>query len=149
MQLVTPTGLFQQTCCDDVVISADWVMDNADETTIQQDDYFQQLMNAYWASPSQAIPVKLLKQGSPYRQRVWSELCQIPSGSTVSYAILAKKIASSARAVGNACRDNPYPLYVPCHRVVSAKGFGGYCGYTDGSYLALKQKLLTLESISL
>jgi methylated-DNA-[protein]-cysteine S-methyltransferase len=60
---------------------------------------------------------------------------------------LAQKIGSSARAVGNACRDNPYPVIIPCHRVVSVSGMGGYCGHTAGDFMAIKSKLLDYEAL--
>ncbi|MFI3137113.1 MAG: methylated-DNA--[protein]-cysteine S-methyltransferase [Methylococcaceae bacterium] len=99
-----------------------------------------------WLDPHATITLRLLKQGSAYRQQVWAELCQIPYGTTLTYAALAKKINSAARAVGNACRDNPYPLLIPCHRVVSATGMGGYCGQTAGDFMTIKTKLLALEA---
>ncbi|MGZ5006641.1 MAG: methylated-DNA--[protein]-cysteine S-methyltransferase [Methylobacter sp.] len=103
-------------------------------------------LNRFWRNPDQRIHVKLLKQGSLYRNRVWSALCEIPFGETMTYSALANKIGSSARAVGNACRDNPYTLIVPCHRVVSASGMGGYCGQTEGDFMAIKTKLLEFEA---
>jgi len=88
----------------------------------------------------------LLRQGSAYRQQVWAALAQIPLGETLTYSALAKKIGSAARAVGNACRDNPYPLFIPCHRVVSVSGMGGYCGQTDGHFMTIKHQLLAFEA---
>jgi methylated-DNA-[protein]-cysteine S-methyltransferase len=88
----------------------------------------------------------LLKQGSTYRNQVWTALCDIPFGATISYSALAKKINSSARAVGNACRDNPFPLLIPCHRVISVSGIGGYCGRIDGNLMTIKHKLLEFEA---
>ncbi|MGR8941804.1 MAG: methylated-DNA--[protein]-cysteine S-methyltransferase [Gammaproteobacteria bacterium] len=90
--------------------------------------------------------VKLLMQGTPFRRRVWAELCRIPFGETRSYADLARTLGSSARAVGNACRDNPYAPIIPCHRVVSASGLGGYCGQTQGALVDIKIKLLAFEA---
>jgi methylated-DNA-[protein]-cysteine S-methyltransferase len=64
----------------------------------------------------------------------------------MTYSALAKTIGSSARAVGNACRDNPYALFIPCHRVVSVSGMGGYCGQTEGDSITVKHKLLEFEA---
>jgi methylated-DNA-[protein]-cysteine S-methyltransferase len=47
--------------------------------------------------------------------------------------------------VGNACRANPIPIIVPCHRVVSAQGIGGYGGEVQGSRLEQKRWLLSHE----
>jgi O-6-methylguanine DNA methyltransferase len=50
-----------------------------------------------------------------------------------------------ARAVGQALRRNPLPILVPCHRVVSAAGLGGYAGTTEGALAKVKRTLLELE----
>ena len=99
-----------------------------------------------WLDPQAIVTVTLLKQGTAYRQQVWAELCKIPYGTTLTYAALAKNISSAARAVGNACRDNPYPLVIPCHRVVSASGMGGYNGQIAGDFMAIKARLLAFEA---
>jgi methylated-DNA-[protein]-cysteine S-methyltransferase len=123
-----------------VISKTDW------EPGACKSPFVEHELNAYWQNPNKPIHIKLLKQGSEYRNRVWAALCQIPFGETVTYSALAKKIGSSARAVGNACRDNPYALFIPCHRVVSASGMGGYCGQTDGDLMSVKRKLLEFEA---
>ena len=70
---------------------------------------------------------------------------RIPAGKTLSYGVLAKKLDTSARAVGNACRANPVPIIVPCHRVVASNGMGGFMGKRSGSPLDLKHWLLAHE----
>ncbi len=107
---------------------------------------FQQQLDEYWLNPDKPLPIKLLQQGTPFRNRVWAELCRIPFGETITYSALAKNIGSAARAVGNACRDNPFPLLIPCHRVVSVSGMGGYNGHTDGDFMTIKRKLLEFEA---
>jgi methylated-DNA-[protein]-cysteine S-methyltransferase len=82
---------------------------------------------------------------TPFQRKVWSELKKIPAGEVVTYGELAKKLGTSARAVGNACRQNPVPVVVPCHRVVSARGIGGYAGDTGGNLLKIKSWLLQHE----
>ncbi len=140
VRLQTPAGLLALTRRQGVIIKTDW----------EQGDDLNPLaeheLNSYWQNPDKRMIIKLLKQGSDYRNKVWAALCQIPLGETVSYSALAKKIDSSARAVGNACRDNPYALFIPCHRVVSISGMGGYCGQTDGDLMAIKLKLLEFEA---
>ncbi len=83
--------------------------------------------------------------GTPFQQKVWNELKNIPAGKVVTYGELAKKLGTSARAVGNACRRNPIPVVVPCHRVVSSSGIGGYAGDTSGDLLKIKSWLLQHE----
>ena len=86
-------------------------------------------------------------QGTPFQKKVWNELKQIPPGKVVTYGQLAKKLGTSARAVGNACRKNPIPLVIPCHRVVSTNGIGGYAGHTQGGLLQVKSWLLQHEGV--
>ena len=59
-------------------------------------------------------------QGTDFQLLVWDALCSIPRGSTASYRAIAEKIGSpnASRAVGTACKLNPIPLFIPCHRVV-------------------------------
>ncbi|GMR15971.1 MAG: hypothetical protein BMS9Abin31_0270 [Gammaproteobacteria bacterium] len=97
---------------------------------------------------SSAIPFKTIRlapQGTKFQQSVWRELNKIPLGETRTYGEIARKLNSSARAVGNACRRNPIAVIIPCHRVVSAKGLGGYAGKTEGRQLNIKRWLLNHE----
>lgn len=139
-RIQTPAGQFVFTSQQGVISKTDW------EPGVSSSPPVKHELNAYWQNPDKPIHIKLLKQGSAYRNQVWAALCQIPFGETMTYSALAKKIGSSARAVGNACRDNPYALFIPCHRVVSVSGMGGYCGQTDGDLLAIKYKLLEFEA---
>lgn len=142
--LETPAGKLALTVRHDVITQCDWARDDAQAQACTHE--IQQRITEYWLNPDEMIPLKLLKQGSTYRNKVWSELCQIPFGETMTYSALAGKIGSAARAVGNACRDNPFPLIIPCHRVVSISGMGGYSGQTAGDFMAIKIKLLELEA---
>lgn len=89
--------------------------------------------------------LSLRPSGTAYQQRVWAELCRIPSGEVCTYGELARKLHSSARAIAGACRANPLPLLIPCHRVVSADGAGGYLGQRAGTALEIKRWLLQHE----
>ncbi|MCK5190962.1 MAG: MGMT family protein [Methylococcales bacterium] len=99
----------------------------------------------YLNNPTSSLSVNLQKQGSDFRNKVWAEICKIPVGKVLSYSELASKAGSGARAVANACRDNPFPGIIPCHRVVSVSGLGGYMGQTSGKLFSIKEKLLAIE----
>ena len=80
---------------------------------------------------------------SPFQQSVWEATRDIPRGQTCSYAELAARVGrpGAARAVGQAMAHNPWPIVVPCHRVVASDGrLGGYGGGLD-----MKERLLRLE----
>lgn len=100
----------------------------------------------YFEDPAWQFNLPLAMRGTPFQRRVWLALCRIPSGSTRSYGELAGELGSSARAVGGACRRNPIPIVVPCHRVIAAGGgAGGFMGRRDGDALAIKTWLLDHE----
>ncbi|HMK47441.1 MAG TPA: MGMT family protein [Methanocella sp.] len=81
---------------------------------------------------------------TPFRVTVMEALRHVPAGSTVTYGELAARAGKpgAARAVGSAMSRNPVPLLVPCHRVVSTTGLGGFTGG-----LNVKEKLLRLEGV--
>jgi O-6-methylguanine DNA methyltransferase len=85
-----------------------------------------------------------LSSGTPFEQKVWKKMLQIPYGKTISYKKLAQMIGNSkkARAVGNACAKNPVSIVVPCHRIT--KSDGGLGGYGGG--IERKKRLLSIES---
>ncbi len=89
--------------------------------------------------------VPLAPAGTVIQQKVWQALGEIPAGRVTTYGELARRLGSGARAVGNACRANPIPLLIPCHRVVAADGLGGYAGASGGERLARKRWLLRHE----
>ncbi len=139
-RLQTPAGLLAIYSRQGVICKTDWELGACRNQSCEHE------LSQYWQNTDDCFHIKLLKQGSDYRNQVWAALCQIPFGETMTYSGLAKKIGSSARAVGNACRDNPYALFIPCHRVVSVSGMGGYCGQTEGDLMAVKYKLLEFEA---
>jgi methylated-DNA-[protein]-cysteine S-methyltransferase len=144
IKMNTPAGKLVLYSQSGVISRADWDLDDSEIETYGHS--LQQSFDQYWLNPDKPVPIQLLQQGTSFRNRVWSELCHIPFGETISYSALAKNIGSAARAVGNACRDNPFPLLIPCHRVVSVSGMGGYSGQTEGNFMTIKRKLLDFES---
>ncbi|GAA3962109.1 methylated-DNA--[protein]-cysteine S-methyltransferase [Actinomadura viridis] len=98
---------------------------------------------AYFAGELTEFDLPLAMRGTPFQQRVWAALREIPYGETVSYGRLAEEIGSpgASRAVGLANGRNPISVIVPCHRVVGASG--GLTGYGGG--LERKRHLLDFE----
>lgn len=101
---------------------------------------------AYFKNPSHSFTIPLHLHGTPFQQRVWEALRRIPSGTTLTYGDLAKQLHTSPRAIGNACRANPIPIIIPCHRILAKNHLGGYTGKTNGKMLAIKQWLLQHEN---
>ncbi len=103
------------------------------------------VLRSYFTNPRISFRLPLKLSGTAFQQRVWRALRRIPAGRTLSYGVLARKLDTSARAVGNACRANPVPIVVPCHRVVAANGLGGFMGKRSGLSLGRKHWLLEHE----
>ena len=103
------------------------------------------LKNYFNKQPENFATISITLHGTPFQQRVWKALQAIPYGQTRTYQQLAKQLNTSARAIGNACRANPIPIIVPCHRIVAKSGLGGFMGQVSGQALKIKQFLLTLE----
>lgn len=100
---------------------------------------------AYFADPGHRFELPLRVTGTPFQRRVWAALRAIAPGRTRTYGDLAAELGTSPRAVGGACRANPCPIVVPCHRVVGAAGLGGFAGDTSGHKVAVKRWLLRHE----
>ena len=83
---------------------------------------------------------------SDFQKLVWAEIDKIPYGSTISYKDIAIKIGKphAARAVANACGQNPEPIIRPCHRVICTNGDLG--GYSGPGGIEAKKELLLKES---
>jgi len=100
----------------------------------------------YLADPEFRFDLPLAGRGTPFQRQVWRKIAAIRPGRTRSYGEIARELASSPRAVGQACGANPVPLVVPCHRVLAAGGIGGFAHHEAGFHLSVKRWLLAHES---
>jgi methylated-DNA-[protein]-cysteine S-methyltransferase len=107
------------------------------ETAIHQ-------LRDYFEGRRRSFSLPLVHQGTDFRNDVWKALGTIPYGKTCSYKDIAAAIGRplAVRAVGQANRHNPYPIIVPCHRVMGADGRA--VGY-NGNHVDLKMALIDLE----
>jgi methylated-DNA-[protein]-cysteine S-methyltransferase len=100
-------------------------------------------LTEYFLAGRRTFDLDLAPAGTPFDRSVWSEIAQIPYGSTLSYGALAERIghSSATRAVGAATGRNPIAIVIPCHRVVGTNGrLTGYAGGLDR-----KRALLAIE----
>ncbi|HUI86256.1 MAG TPA: methylated-DNA--[protein]-cysteine S-methyltransferase [Nitrososphaerales archaeon] len=101
-------------------------------------------VSKYYDGQLRGLPLDI--RGTEFQLKVWAAIQTIPYGSTRSYSEVAGQIGrpSSARAVANACGDNPVPLIIPCHRVIRSDGsLGGYgLGVGRKRLLLAKEKLI-------
>ena len=130
---------------DGVLVALDWGWgrDQAETPLLlrardQLQDYFDGARTGF--------DLPLAPAGTAYRQRVWQALQAIPYGGTRTYRDIAVDAGGAARSVGQANGSNPLPILIPCHRVVAARGLGGYSG-ADG--VETKRFLLDHEAKTL
>ena len=99
-------------------------------------------LDEYFSGQRREFDIQIRPEGTEFQKRVWKEISAIPYGQTCSYGEIARTLGkpNAARAVGTACGKNPLWIVVPCHRVVGAKGLGGYAGGEEN-----KKFLLELE----
>ena len=97
---------------------------------------------AYFAGDLKAFDLPLAPRGGALHQAVFRAMLAIPYGETRTYGDLARELDTYGQPVGQACGANPIPIVIPCHRILSASGLGGYSG--DGG-TETKIALLKLE----
>ena len=114
---------------DDAVTDDPWFKGIADQ------------LDAYFVGELSSFDVAMNLVGTPFQRSVWSRLCEIPYGETISYGELAERVGNpkASRAVGLANGRNPIAIIVPCHRVIGADG--SLTGYGGG----LERKTWLLE----
>lgn len=105
---------------------------------------FQQVVKCIDHPHSAPLGLTLGPIGTLFQKRVWTALCDVPSGTTVTYKQLAERINAprAVRAVAGACAANPIAVLIPCHRVLRSDG--GLSGYRWG--VERKRLLLQMEA---
>jgi AraC family transcriptional regulator of adaptative response/methylated-DNA-[protein]-cysteine methyltransferase len=106
-------------------------------------DQLRAELECYFRGAQKKFHVSLALRGTPFQEQVWNALLEIPSGSTISYEDLARRIGrpTAVRAVARANGMNRISILVPCHRVVGKDG--ELTGYGGGVWR--KRLLLELE----
>jgi AraC family transcriptional regulator, regulatory protein of adaptative response / methylated-DNA-[protein]-cysteine methyltransferase len=94
--------------------------------------------------PGLGLNLPLDVRGTAFQERVWKALREVPAGTTVSYADIARRIGApkSVRAVARACAANKLAVAIPCHRVV--RNDGSLSGYAWG--IERKRALIEREA---
>lgn len=138
-----------------VLLSAEWLVGATEPPDFDRRDqmaaafveaYLRYFRGHDWHDAFAALPIG---DGTPFQCDVWRTACGIEPGETRTYGWIAKELRLKpihCRAIGNALRVNPLPVAVPCHRVVSASGLGGYAGSRTGPLADIKCRLLAFES---
>ncbi len=100
-------------------------------------------LNQYFLKKRRTFSIKIHLEGTNFQKEVYKEMINIKYGKVLTYKDLAEKAGHprAYRAVGSTCGANKIPIVIPCHRVISSSGLGGF-----GGGLRLKKFLLNLES---
>jgi len=146
-KLSAPFGLLGIRCSDAALLGIDFLP--ATEKPQPPDSAFAESvcrqLQHYFENPDAGFFIPLEAGGTPHQNKVWQAMLDIPRGQTRSYGELASELHSSAQAVGQACGANPIPVIIPCHRVVSKSGLGGFMKHGSGAPLDIKRWLLAHE----
>lgn len=144
----TPIGKLGIQIAEDSIASVDFLHQNTALITpacsLSQKAVTQ--IHQYFSNPKTVFDLPLYFNGTPFQQRVWHYLATMHAGTTITYGELAELLHTSARAIGNACRNNPIPVILPCHRVLAKNHLGGFSGKTTGKPTDIKHFLITHEN---
>lgn len=149
-KLSAPFGMLGIRCSKTALLGIDFLTANEHSQPPVSDLAVQVCvqLRAYLEHPDVQFSFPLDYVATVHRQKVWRALSAIPRGQTRSYGELARELHSSAQAVGQACGANPFPIVIPCHRVVSRAGLGGFMHHAAGDVLDIKRWLLAHESLT-
>lgn len=143
----SPIGLLRCTVLENKLVSIEFT-DDDNFLTPPTNDFSKKVAKeliAYFKSADHCFSFAIEPRGTPFQQSVWKALSAIPSGKTLTYGQLAKQLKSGPRAIGQACRTNPIPIVIPCHRIVASNHLGGYAGQQQGKIFQIKEWLLKHE----
>ncbi|MBI4742830.1 MAG: methylated-DNA--[protein]-cysteine S-methyltransferase [Betaproteobacteria bacterium] len=103
-------------------------------------------LRAWLADADFVFGLPLRPSGTAFQRRVWEQIAGIPCHQTRTYGEIANNLHNAPRAVGQACGANPFPLVVPCHRVIATGGgMGGFARQRGGFLIDVKRWLLAHE----
>ena len=145
--LSAPFGALGIRCGEDALIGIEFLLPNT-LLQIPSSPFAQTVckqLSVYFDDPDFHFNLPLKLAGTAHQSKVWQAMCAIPRGQTRQYGELAQELGSSPRAVGQACGANPIPIVIPCHRIVSKAGMGGFAHHREGYALDIKRWLLKHE----
>ncbi|MFC3182465.1 methylated-DNA--[protein]-cysteine S-methyltransferase [Cypionkella sinensis] len=119
----SPLGPISVTETAGVITALHWQTGPAPETPLLAEALAQ--LQAYFDRRLTAFDLPL-DFGTGFSEQVRRAMAAIPYGHTRQYGDLAREIGAPAQAIGQACGANPIPVLIPCHRILAAKGLGGF-----------------------
>lgn len=125
--LETWLGCLTITEDDDAITGLHWNgVPSKGETPLLQEACAQ--LSAYMDGDLKVFDLPLKPKGGELHQAVFKAMCAIPFGQTRTYGDLAQELGTYGQPIGQACGANPIPVIIPCHRILSANGLGGFSG---------------------
>ena len=150
MVFISPIGPIGIQCHEEKVCSL--IIDYKLKKTNSKNWFYREVrkqLEMYFKGKIFEFQIPYTLKGTEYQKKVLSEVVKIKYGDKKTYSQIAKKIYSHPRPVGNACRNNPIQLIIPCHRVIGKNNLGGYAGGTQNinkKMFLIKNHLLKLET---
>lgn len=124
--LETPVGALSVTERDGALVRLAWSAAATGRSALLDRAVAQ--LRAYFAGELKEFDLSLHVDGSQFQKAVCEAMRAIPFGETRTYGEIARDLGAPPQPVGNACGGNPIPVIIPCHRVLSATGLGGFSG---------------------
>lgn len=124
--LDTPVGVLSVSERDGAVVRLAWSAEATGQSALL--DRALEQLRAYFAGELTEFDLPLQVEGSEFQKAVCAAMLAIPFGETRTYGDIARDLGAPPQPVGNACGGNPIPVIIPCHRVLSATGLGGFSG---------------------
>lgn len=127
IEVTSPVGRLSIEACDGAVTALSWR--RATETSGDQAALLERAkeqVEAYFRGDLVFFDLPLRIAGSDFQRDVCAAMSAIPFGETRTYGDIARDLGAPAQAVGQACGGNPIPIIIPCHRVLGARGLGGF-----------------------
>jgi len=121
----TPLGSIGLVERDGAIVEIDWTQGEVAPSSPLLARAVEQI-KAYFAGELKVFDLPLAPAGGEFQQSVLKALLAIPFGKTRTYGEIAKDLGTFGQPVGAACGANPIPIIIPCHRVLSANGLGGF-----------------------
>jgi len=144
--IASPVGAIAISADDDALVSIDMLGESARPDDVRHpllDEAAEQLA-AYFDGRLRKFDLPIAPPSTKRGNELRAAIVAIPYGEVANYGEVARKASSGPRAIGQACRRNPLPIVIPCHRVIAAGGKIGY--YSGGSGVATKRYLLNHET---
>lgn len=132
-RIETPIGMVELVAMGDVLTSARIIPETRKERADQGNtvlDCAVNQMRRYFSGQRRSFDLTLETAATEEARRLRLAIASIPYGETETYGALARRSGSIARAVGQACKTNRFPIIIPCHRVISSAGREYYSGGT-------------------